>query len=121
MILVGVAEGDTEQDMEWLAAKAANMRIFDDENGVMNRSVIDVEGEVLAYSCMLGNALQLLVYGGVWWQVEECIHVIRISVEQRQRLALKQEVDGQADACASLLTLRVDPGVGGSTLYVGSG
>ena len=50
MILVGVAEGDTEQDMEWLAAKAANMRIFDDENGVMNRSVIDVEGEVLAVS-----------------------------------------------------------------------
>lgn len=50
MILVGVAEGDTEQDMEWLATKAANMRIFDDENGVMNRSVIDVGGEVLAVS-----------------------------------------------------------------------
>ena len=50
MILVGVAEGDTEQDMEWLVAKAANMRIFDDENGVMNRSVIDVGGEVLAVS-----------------------------------------------------------------------
>ena len=50
MILVGVAEGDTEQDMEWLAAKAANMRIFDDENGVMTRIVIDVGGEVLAVS-----------------------------------------------------------------------
>lgn len=50
MILVGVAEGDTEQDMEWLATKAANMRIFDDENGVMNRSVIDVGGEILAVS-----------------------------------------------------------------------
>lgn len=50
MILVGIAEGDTEQDMEWLATKAANMRIFDDENGVMNRSVIDVGGEVLAVS-----------------------------------------------------------------------
>ncbi len=50
IILVGVAEGDTEQDMEWLVAKAANMRIFDDENGVMNRSVIDVGGEVLAVS-----------------------------------------------------------------------
>lgn len=50
MILVGVAEGDTEQDMEWLVAKAANMRIFDDENGVMNRSVIDVGGEILAVS-----------------------------------------------------------------------
>lgn len=50
MILVGVAEGDTVQDMEWLVAKAANMRIFDDENGVMNRSVIDVGGEVIAVS-----------------------------------------------------------------------
>lgn len=56
MILVGVAEGDTEQDMEWLAAKAANMRIFDDENGVMNRSVIDVAGEVLAVSQFTLNA-----------------------------------------------------------------
>lgn len=50
VILVGVAEGDAEQDVEWLATKAANMRIFDDENGVMNRSVIDVGGEVLAVS-----------------------------------------------------------------------
>lgn len=50
MILVGVVDGDTDQDMEWLAAKAANMRIFDDENGVMNRSVIDVNGDVLAVS-----------------------------------------------------------------------
>lgn len=56
MILVGVAEGDTEQDVEWLAAKAANMRIFDDENGVMNRSVIDVNGEVLAVSQFTLNA-----------------------------------------------------------------
>lgn len=56
MILVGVAEGDTEQDMEWLASKAANMRIFDDENGVMNRSVIDVAGEVLAVSQFTLNA-----------------------------------------------------------------
>ena len=56
MILVGVAEGDTEQDVEWLAAKAANMRIFDDENGVMNHSVIDVNGEVLAVSQFTLNA-----------------------------------------------------------------
>ena len=50
MILVGVVEGDTDEDMEWIAQKAANMRIFDDEQGVMNRSVIDVGGEVLAVS-----------------------------------------------------------------------
>ena len=50
MILVGVAQGDTIDDMKWLAAKAAAMRIFNDENGVMNRSVVDVGGEVLAVS-----------------------------------------------------------------------
>ena len=56
MILVGVREGDTEPDMQWLAAKAANMRIFDDENGVMNRSVIDAGGEVLSISQFTLNA-----------------------------------------------------------------
>ncbi len=50
MILVGVETGDTDADCLWLAAKAANMRIFDDENGVMNRSVIDIGGEVMAVS-----------------------------------------------------------------------
>ena len=50
MILVGVVESDTREDMEWLAQTAANMRIFDDEQGVMNRSVIDVDGEILAVS-----------------------------------------------------------------------
>ncbi|MGM9803327.1 MAG: D-aminoacyl-tRNA deacylase [Muribaculaceae bacterium] len=56
MILVGVREGDTAQDVQWLAAKAANMRIFDDENGVMNRSVMDVDGEILAVSQFTLNA-----------------------------------------------------------------
>ena len=54
--MVGVREGDTEPDMQWLAAKAANMRIFDDENGVMNRSVMDVNGEILAVSQFTLNA-----------------------------------------------------------------
>lgn len=49
-ILVGVEAGDTEEDMKWLAAKAVGMRIFDDENGVMNRSVLDIGGEILAVS-----------------------------------------------------------------------
>ena len=56
MILVGVREGDEIADMQWLAAKAANMRIFDDENGVMNRSVMDVDGEILAVSQFTLNA-----------------------------------------------------------------
>ncbi len=50
MVLVGVAVGDTVSDVEWLAAKTAAMRIFPDENGVMNLSVKDVGGEVLAVS-----------------------------------------------------------------------
>ena len=50
LILVGVENGDTEQDAAWLAAKTAALRIFDDENGVMNRSVVDVDGSLLAVS-----------------------------------------------------------------------
>lgn len=49
-ILVGVENGDTEAEMEWLAAKAAGLRIFNDEDGVMNRSVVDVDGQLLAVS-----------------------------------------------------------------------
>ena len=50
MILVGVAEGDADADAEWLAAKTAAMRIFPDDKGVMNLSVIDIGGEALAVS-----------------------------------------------------------------------
>lgn len=50
MILVGVEQDDTEAECLHLAAKAVAMRIFDDENGVMNRSVADINGEILAVS-----------------------------------------------------------------------
>lgn len=50
MILVGVECGDTAEDVDWLIGKASRLRIFDDEEGVMNRSVTDVDGEVLAVS-----------------------------------------------------------------------
>lgn len=50
MVLVGVADGDTYEDVEWLAAKTASMRIFPDEEGVMNLSLKDVGGEALAVS-----------------------------------------------------------------------
>lgn len=56
LVLVGVAVGDTVEDMEWLAAKTAFLRIFDDENGVMNRSVLDCNGEILAVSQFTLNA-----------------------------------------------------------------
>lgn len=50
LVLVGVENGDTEEEMKWLVAKTAAMRIFDDENGVMNKAVTDIDGEVLAVS-----------------------------------------------------------------------
>lgn len=50
LILLGVEDADTEEDLKWLSAKAVNLRIFDDQNGVMNLSVKDVEGEVLVVS-----------------------------------------------------------------------
>lgn len=56
MVLVGVAVGDTPDDALWLAAKTVAMRIFPDDAGVMNRSVIDVGGEILAVSQFTLNA-----------------------------------------------------------------
>lgn len=56
MVLVGIAEGDTEDDVRWLAAKTAAMRIFNDDAGVMNRSVLDVGGDILAVSQFTLNA-----------------------------------------------------------------
>ena len=50
LVLVGVENGDTEEDAKWLASKTAGLRIFNDEEGVMNRSVVDIGGELLAVS-----------------------------------------------------------------------
>lgn len=50
LVLVGVETGDTEEDVKWLVGKTAGLRIFDDENGVMNRSIQDIDGEALAVS-----------------------------------------------------------------------
>ena len=50
MILLGVCEEDTQEDADWLVKKVVGLRVFDDEQGVMNRSVMDVQGEVLVVS-----------------------------------------------------------------------
>lgn len=50
MILVGVQDGDTDADAELLARKTANLRVFTDENDKMNRSILDIGGEILAIS-----------------------------------------------------------------------
>ena len=62
LILVGVAEDDSSEDIDWLVKKVINLRIFDDENGVMNKSVTDVNGDIIVVSqftlmasCKKGN------------------------------------------------------------------
>jgi len=50
VILLGVEDEDTIQDMEWLAQKFINLRIFSDENGLMNKSIQDIDGNILLIS-----------------------------------------------------------------------
>ncbi len=50
LLLIGVGEDDTDADSEWLAKKVVNMRIFNDEAGIMNKSVLDASGAILAVS-----------------------------------------------------------------------
>ena len=50
IVLLGCENADTEEDIEWLSKKICNLRVFDDENGVMNKSILDVGGEILVVS-----------------------------------------------------------------------
>ncbi|WP_294139988.1 D-aminoacyl-tRNA deacylase [uncultured Sanguibacteroides sp.] len=50
LILVGIQSDDTKEDIDWLASKITNLRIFDDENGIMNKSISETGGEILAVS-----------------------------------------------------------------------
>ena len=50
LVLVGIEDGDTNEDIAWLSSKIVNLRVFDDDNGVMNLSVKEVEGEVIIVS-----------------------------------------------------------------------
>ncbi|MEG1660020.1 MAG: D-aminoacyl-tRNA deacylase [Bacteroides sp.] len=50
LILVGIEEADGAEDVQWLCKKTVNLRIFDDEEGVMNRSILDAKGEILVVS-----------------------------------------------------------------------
>ncbi|MED4603067.1 D-aminoacyl-tRNA deacylase [Paenibacillus validus] len=58
VLLVGIAEGDTEQDARYVAEKVAGLRIFEDESGKMNLSVLDTGGQILSVS-------QFTLYGDV--------------------------------------------------------
>lgn len=50
LVLLGIEETDTVEDLQWLANKIINMRIFSDENGLMNKSLLDINGDVLLIS-----------------------------------------------------------------------
>lgn len=50
MILLGIEDSDTDEDLNWLAQKISNMRIFSDENGLMNKALADVQGNILLVS-----------------------------------------------------------------------
>ena len=50
MLLVGFTNGDTEKEIDYCVKKVSNLRIFDDDNNVMNKSVIDIKGEILSIS-----------------------------------------------------------------------
>ena len=50
LVLIGIEDSDGQDDLEWLSSKIVNLRIFNDEEGVMNKSVKEIEGEVLVVS-----------------------------------------------------------------------
>lgn len=50
MILVGIEDADTQEDADWLCKKVINLRVFDDENGVMNKSILEAGGNILVIS-----------------------------------------------------------------------
>ena len=62
VLLVSFTEGDSSKEIDWMVNKVLNLRVFDDENGVMNKSILDIEGEILSISqftlygdCSKGN------------------------------------------------------------------
>ena len=50
LILLGIEEADTQEDIEWLSRKVVNLRIFSDAEGVMNNSILDINGDIIVVS-----------------------------------------------------------------------
>lgn len=57
LVLLGIEDADTNEDIAWLSNKIVNLRIFNDENNVMNKSVIDIDGNILLVSQFTLHAL----------------------------------------------------------------
>lgn len=50
LVLIGIEDADTDEDLQWLAQKIANLRVFGDENGLMNKALADIDGNILLIS-----------------------------------------------------------------------
>ena len=73
LILLGVCNEDTDEDVEWLVKKIANLRVFDDEEGVMNRSILDCQGEALVISQFTLHEHSIPLYEAFCKQLSEAI------------------------------------------------
>lgn len=111
LVLLGVSEADSEGDADYLAAKIAGLRIFQDESGKMNRSVLDVRGAVLAVS-------QFTLYGDVRRgkrpsfdeaaRPERAVELYGYFVEQIRRAGLRCET-GRFQAMMSVALVNEGP------------
>ena len=70
MILVGIEETDGKEDIDWLCKKIVNLRVFDDENGVMNKSILDIDGEIAQADALADDAAPFFV--GLFAADAEC-------------------------------------------------
>ena len=53
LLLIGIEDADNQEDIQWLSSKIVNLRIFGDENGVMNRSVKECDGDIIDRKCVV--------------------------------------------------------------------
>lgn len=95
IILLGVGDGDGEEEARWVAGKCANLRIFEDEQGKMNRSVLEAEGEAMVVS-------QFTLYGDVRKgrrpsfvhaaQPQDAEPLVKIFAEEMKRLGVATQI-----------------------------
>ncbi|TCW37802.1 D-aminoacyl-tRNA deacylase [Laceyella sacchari] len=104
MLLVGVAEGDTEEDVRYLAEKVVHLRIFEDETGKMNRSLLDVGGSILSVS-------QFTLYG-------DCRKGRRPNFMNAAKPELARPLYEQFNACLAQYGVTVETGVFGAMMQV---
>lgn len=95
LLLVGVADDDGQEQIDWLARKIANLRVFEDEQGKMNRSITDVGGEILSVSQFTlyadvrkGNRPSFVKAGApehaqqIWLQFNEALRAHGLNVQE---------------------------------------